>query len=69
VPIDIDDVALGHQTKMRWNDRDDWVRSEQQTHEPLVPVELFEAGAAAPRSPTRTRSANATHQNRMPPRS
>ncbi len=27
---------------MRWNDRDDWVWSEQPTHEPLVSTEQFE---------------------------
>jgi hypothetical protein len=43
VLIDVNDVALGHETKMRWNDRDDWVWSEQPTHEPLVSTEQFEA--------------------------
>lgn len=41
--IDVEDVALGHETKMRWNDRDEWVWSDQQTHEALVSVEQFEA--------------------------
>jgi DNA invertase Pin-like site-specific DNA recombinase len=40
--IDVNDVALGHDTKMRWNDRDQWIWSEQQTHEPLITVEQFE---------------------------
>lgn len=43
VLIDVEDVALGHETKMRWNDRDDWVWSEQPTHEALVSTEQFEA--------------------------
>lgn len=43
VLIDVNDVALGHETKMRWNDREDWVWSEQPTHEPLVSTEQFEA--------------------------
>src|SRR5690606_7574067 len=43
VLIDVNDVALGHETKMRWNDRDEWVWSEQPTHEPLVSTEQFEA--------------------------
>jgi site-specific DNA recombinase len=46
VLISVDDVALGHETKMRWNDRDDWVWSERQMHEPLVMTELFEATQA-----------------------
>ena len=41
--IDVEDVALGHETKMRWNDRDQWVWPEQQTHEALVSVEQFAA--------------------------
>lgn len=40
--IDVDDVALGHETRMRWNDRSDWVWSAEVVHEPLVDVELFE---------------------------
>jgi site-specific DNA recombinase len=43
VLIDVEDVALGHETKMRWNDKSAWVWSEQQTHEPLVSPETFEA--------------------------
>jgi hypothetical protein len=43
VLIDVEDVALGHETNMRRNDRDNWVRSEQQTHEPPVAVGVFEA--------------------------
>lgn len=43
VLIDVDDVALGHESKMRWNNRDEWVWSDQQTHEALVSVEQFDA--------------------------
>jgi DNA invertase Pin-like site-specific DNA recombinase len=42
VLIDVEDVALGHEVKMRWNKEDDWVWSAQRVHEPLVPDELFE---------------------------
>ncbi|MGQ0616239.1 MAG: recombinase family protein [Acidimicrobiia bacterium] len=42
VLVDVDDVALGHETKMRWNDRADWVWSADIVHEPLISVELFE---------------------------
>ena len=34
--IDVDDVALGHETKLRWNDAGDWVWSSEPSHEPLV---------------------------------
>ena len=42
VLIDVDDVALGHETRMRWNDRAEWIWSEQQTHDPVISVEEFE---------------------------
>ncbi|TDB89990.1 recombinase family protein [Actinomadura sp. KC216] len=42
VLIDVDDVALGHTTKMRWNDRADWIWSEYQVHDALVSIEDFE---------------------------
>ena len=41
--IDVEDVALGHETRMRWNDRCDWIWSESQTHEPIISVEDYEA--------------------------
>lgn len=42
VLIDVEDVALGHESRLKWNDRDDWVWSVDVVHEPLVAVELFE---------------------------
>lgn len=44
--LDVDDVALGHQSKMRWNDRTDWIWSENPTHEALVDLEQFTAAQA-----------------------
>ena len=43
VLLDVEDVALGHESKMRWNPRDQWVWSERQTHQALVNLEQFEA--------------------------
>ncbi len=43
VLLDVDDVALGHVGKMRWNDEDAWIVSEALTHEPLVSDEQFRA--------------------------
>jgi len=43
--MDIEDVAMGYETKMRWNDKDDWVWSAERTHEALVSDELFEQAA------------------------
>ncbi|MGH9032227.1 MAG: recombinase family protein [Acidimicrobiia bacterium] len=42
VLVDVEDVALGHETKMRWNDRADWVWLADVVHELLLSVDLFE---------------------------
>lgn len=39
--IDVDDVALGHVTKMRWNEEGEWVWSNDLVHEPLISPEEF----------------------------
>jgi site-specific DNA recombinase len=39
--VDIENVALGHVSKMRWNDRADWVWSADVVHEPIVDAETF----------------------------
>ena len=44
--IDVDDVGLGHDTRMRWNARSQWVRSTEQVHEALVSQEDFDAAQA-----------------------
>jgi site-specific DNA recombinase len=62
VLVDVDDVAAGHRTLMRWNREDDWVRSAGRTHHGLISPALFEraqkrrlAGArSARRKPHRT---------------
>jgi site-specific DNA recombinase len=41
VLIDIDDVALGHESRMRWNDEGSWIWSDQMVQEPLVTMETF----------------------------
>lgn len=37
----MDDVALGHQTKLRWNAPGDWIWSSEEAQEPLVAEEVF----------------------------
>ncbi len=39
--IDVEDVALGHETKLRWNESDEWIWSAETTHEPIVDPETF----------------------------
>jgi site-specific DNA recombinase len=41
--VDVDDVALGHDTKMRWNDPSQWVWSEHPTHAAIISAETFDA--------------------------
>ena len=36
VLLDVHDVALGHTTKMRWNDQDKWIYSEEIVHSPII---------------------------------
>lgn len=42
VLIDVEDVGLGHETKMRWNTRDKWIFSEQIVHESIIDIETFQ---------------------------
>ncbi|MFI5845848.1 recombinase family protein [Catenuloplanes sp. NPDC051500] len=42
VLIDVDDVALGHETKMRWNDEEAWLRSSTPSHPAIVTAETFQ---------------------------
>jgi DNA invertase Pin-like site-specific DNA recombinase len=46
VLVDVEDVAAGHRTRMRWNDEDVWVRSPDVAHEPLISPQVFEAARA-----------------------
>jgi len=41
VLIDVDDVALGHETKLRWNNPEDWIWSTDLAHEPIIDLETF----------------------------
>jgi len=51
VLIDVDDVALGHETKLRWNPAEEWIYSGALAHEPLVDDETFTE--SRPSSPPR----------------
>ncbi len=56
--IDVEDVALGHETKLRWNSSDEWIWSTDTTHEPIIDPEVFAraqqlAGAGAQRAARR----------------
>ncbi len=47
VLIDVEDVALGHQSKMRWNHPDQWVWSDRKVHEPIIAFDQFEEAQKA----------------------
>ena len=57
VLLDVDDVALGYQTRMRWNDKGAWIWSDTEAHTPLVSTEQFEAAQAIRADHGRTRQA------------
>lgn len=44
--VDVEDVAQGHLSRMRWNDRSDWVWSAEQTHDPIISAEDFDKAQA-----------------------
>lgn len=40
--IDVEDVALGHQTRLTWNPKTDWVFSDEPAHVALITREIFD---------------------------
>ena len=44
--LDVNDVAAGYETRMRWNQAGSWVWSDTIAHEPLISAEDFEAAQA-----------------------
>ncbi|MFG2045490.1 zinc ribbon domain-containing protein [Dactylosporangium sp. NPDC048998] len=40
--VDTNDVALGHTSVMRWNDRDEWVQSDVAAHSAIIDTDSFE---------------------------
>jgi site-specific DNA recombinase len=62
VLLDIDDVAAGHISRMRWNPREQWIWPAEPTHPALVSRETFDQVQArvAARSPTSPRAAQAS---------
>ncbi len=60
VLVDIENVAAGYESKLRWNDASEWVWSTDESHEAIVSPESFEAvqrqmsaGSRRPHSPKR----------------
>lgn len=42
VLLDVHDVALGHTTKMRWDDEGQWILSEEVVHPPIINTGTFQ---------------------------
>jgi site-specific DNA recombinase len=42
VLIDVEDVALGHENRHRWNDPSQWAWSRTESHTPLISTDLYE---------------------------
>jgi recombinase len=61
VLVDVEDVALGHESKMRWNPTSPWVWSEHQTHPAIIDSNAFEAAQDIFASAQRKRSARNAH--------
>ncbi len=61
--IDPDDVAAGHEVRMRWKDADSWITSPVRTHEPLVSDALIDvvAGRIAMRTPGKQKPRTSQH--------
>jgi hypothetical protein len=59
--VDVEDVALGHESKMRWNPTSQWVWSEHQTHPAIIDSNAFEAAQDIFASAQRKRSARNAH--------
>ncbi len=44
--LDVDDIAAGYRSKMKWNDRSEWIWSSEQTHLAIISPETFAAASA-----------------------
>ncbi|MDI6105696.1 recombinase family protein [Actinoplanes sp. NEAU-A12] len=47
VLIDVEDIALGHENKQRWNDPSEWVWLQREAHKPLITADLYERAQSA----------------------
>src|SRR5207248_1472112 len=64
VLVDVDDVALGYEIKMRWNAKEDWVWSNDVVHEPLISAEVFDRAQAIASTGMHRPTNNKTHRTR-----
>ena len=63
--LDVDDVAAGYETQMRWNEAGSWVWSDTIAHEPLISAEDLQAAQAITADAGRTRSGSREAHQRV----
>lgn len=66
VLLDVNDVALGTTTMLRWNEKKDWIWSESKVHDALVTVEDFERVQAVLAERGRGSAVHKPHRTRRP---
>jgi site-specific DNA recombinase len=66
VLIDVEDVALGHTTKLRWNDTDKWLWSEKVVHPAIIDKEDFDRVQAIVAGRAHTPAAHKPHRAHRP---
>lgn len=66
VLLDVNDVALGHETKLAWNPADAWVWSSEIVHPPIVDAETFTAAQELPAVRGRSPAVHKPHPARFP---
>ena len=67
VLLDVNDVALGHTTKMRWNEAGKWIYSDEIVHPPIIDDQTFkQRPGRAGRPRPGTMPAPAAHRPHVP---
>jgi hypothetical protein len=69
VLIDVEDVALGHDTRMSWNPEPEWIFSPQPVHEVVIDQDTFTKAQALLATPTPAKTPRGqTHdESHLPP--
>jgi site-specific DNA recombinase len=66
VLIDVDDVALGHQTRLRWNDPTAWVWSTDPAHPAIITADTYQHAQRITASHTRQTGARTPRPSPRP---
>ena len=66
VLIDVEDVALGHTTKLRWNEAGKWLWSDKVVQPPIIDRETFDQAQAMIAGRAHTPAAHKPHRSRHP---